>query len=1243
MSELPKLTDRQREAAVERVGESIVLTSGAGCGKTLVLARRFTELIMQAAADGSIKNPFDRFVALTFTDKAAAEMARRVRTVLLERLRLSRDPDERRTLADWITELPAARICTIHSFCASLLRRHAVEAGVDPGFAVCGDELLAAQMRTRAVEDAVLEAVEQAQDDVLELSARTDLGRLVGDVKTLLQRRVAWQDEDYADPEATLGRWRQRQEDSRRSELERLAGNEKVRDELDYLADYPCDEPTDKLLNYREEKLAVIARILDEPDSVRREDIAALAEKAGSIGSQKAWGGKETLVSYRRELVAFVKQFAALADYFAPMGDADAEAAGCLAALTKLARDANERYMREKRAAGMLDFDDLMDLTARMLRDRPQVRKSLRDGLSQMLIDECQDVDAHQIRMLWGLLVDGQDLPAGKVVVIGDPKQSIYRFRGAQAEVFRNLCGRFGDARVVLDESFRAHRAGVSFVNDVFARMMGGDYEPIISSRTELPDGPSVEILLAECDDQTDADAAADAQADLLAWRIRQMIDGQEKLIFDREAGKWRPVRAGDIAVLFARMTKSLRYEYALQRQSLPYYVAGGVGFFRQQEIYDILNALRVIDNPFDDIALFGLLRSAVIGLDDNALLHVATALETSPPYFERLTDPSVLERLTESQADQLCFARELLGRLHRAKDALGPAAIIEKLLDETGYPAVLLSQFHGRRKLGNVLRLLDAARTTQKTGKITLSDFIRRYNELVMDQARHEQAAVVGETDDVVRLMTIHKAKGLEFPVVIIPDLNAAFGGPRDRILFNSDWSVTYKPAGNMEDNSEESSQRDKNGNTPLSYRLSKEAEKRALRDEDVRKLYVATTRHRDHLIFIGADRRNKDGRFREKDSYLSMLDDCLGIADALDSDGEKIAYGDGFSARVARIKPSSPVTCRRSEPVGLKIISAGADAQKVAEALAAVGESGEAAELNLVGSLTGSGSAAPIPTTTLVDFDHCPMLYRWRHELRVPARGTGGGTGACLPFGSEPHGRRPVGKVPPVDGGGQTRLNAATAGTMFHRCMELVDFDAVAGGSGAFIAQAGAIVARVIAEMELTVPPEPIERELAEMLNRLAGTALMKQLAQAKNRLTELSFVWRAGENMDITGQIDLLYQDADGAWGVVDYKSDRIGPDEVEARAKRYELQMMIYLSAARKHLGECVTGATVYFLRPGLEHRFDADPETLAAAERRLTHLAEELNRSRLTGQFNRIGDSDLSGCKSCPYASLCLSD
>ena len=1190
MSKLPKLTSAQAEAAERRAGDSMALTSGAGCGKTLVLARRFTTLLLRAGA-GEDESPFEKFVALTFTDKAALEMIARVRGVLTDALAGSRSADDRARLADWIAELPAAHISTIHSFCASLLRRYAVEAGVDPGFAVQADDLLAAQMRSEAAERAILAAVEAGDEATSDLLVRGSADGLTQDIRTLLDRRIAWARTDFSDIEATLARWREQRKQVRARLLRRLGEDDRLHRELAELSAVACSDPTDMLLVYRQEKLAVIARILDDPTSAGVEEFGALTETPGRRGGAKAWSGANARTAYRRRLKAFVESFGKLAPWFDDFDDADEDAARCLATLGRLVRSADELYTAAKRRRGMLDFDDLIIRTSEVLESNPSVRLALRDRLDQLLIDECQDTDTYQLEMLWRMLSDDDTPPPGKLFVVGDLKQSIYRFRGAQAEAFNELCGRFGSDRIGLDESFRMHKPGAAFVNHLFAEMMGADYEPIRAARTETPAGESVEILLAEMGDGANAQAATLAQADLVAQRIEQMV-GREKLVYDAEAEQWREVGYGDVAILFARMTKSLAYEHALQQRDIPYHVVAGVGFLQQQEVSDILNALRVIDNPLDDVALIGVLRSAIFGLDDNSLLRIATAV--APPYFDKLAGDEVLAALAEPWREQLAFATGLLARLHREKDALGAAGVIERLLAETGYAATLLSQFHGRQKFGNVQRLLEAARSAQAAGAMSIADFVKRFNELIVAESRYEQAPVAGEDDNAVRIMTIHKAKGLEFPVVIAPDLNANFGGVKGRLLFRHDMGVVYDPPTVQDDDAK-----------PLIWRLAKEAEEREMRAEDVRKLYVAATRHQDHLIFVGADWPDKTGRLRGSSSHLRRLDEVLGVGAALDAGAERIEYGDGFSARLAKVAPSGAARRVGRRPIGQKLAAEAADPAELAAALASSAK--KPAKLELVGPLAAQALTRIAPTA-LADFEHCPKLFHWRHELRAP-----GG----LPAGG--------------DGGPSAGPDAATAGTFFHRCMELIDFQTLASDSRAL---AGPLARRVAGEMELASGADVLTADLAEMLDRLARTPLAGEIASARRRLPELSFTLRSG-GLDISGQIDLLYEDASGAWHVVDYKSDRLAAGDVASHAGRYELQMMLYLAAGRRLLGADVEEATLYFLRNGETHSFAGAAGDLEAS---LAELAESLSRCRRSGDYARREDES---CRGCPYERLCL--
>jgi ATP-dependent helicase/nuclease subunit A len=1252
MSRLPPLTDRQREAAVERAGESIALTSGAGCGKTLVLARRFTTLLLEtgrgeggAEAGDAAPSVFDRFVALTFTDKAALEMVARVRRVLRERLALSGDEAERARLADWITELPAANIATIHSFCAGLLRRYAVEAGVDPGFAVAADDLLTDQMRSEAAEEAVLVAAEAGDPAMMDLLARTGPGRVIELVELLLGRRSCWADTDYADPAATLARWRKGLERLRTDRLAGLGGEAALRADLAALWEVACSNEEDKLAVFLRERLPALERVLEDPQSAAAEDLELLAGRAGGKGSAKAWEGKDRLMAVRGRLRAIADRFIELRPWCRPPGEADEAAAAYLALLTRLAGDADRSYDAAKRRLGILDFDDLIDRTARLLRDRPAVRDALRRRLDQLLVDECQDTDATQLRMLWSLLSDDRTPPPGKLFIVGDVKQSIYRFRGAQAEVFDELCGRFGTARMPLEKSFRVHPAGAAFVNHFFAELLPA-YEPILSARRESPPGESVEILLADPGEEGDAEAATLAQAEVVAERIERMVEDGERRVWDRSAGSgqsataggWRAVRPGDVAILFSRMTHSLAYEHALRERGLPYYVLAGSGFFQQQEVYDVLNAVKAIDNPHDDVALVGTLRGRAFGLSDNGLLALARA--GGPPYVDRLGDAAALDALTGADRRAARSAADLLGRLHAVKDALGPAGVIDRFLTETNLPAILLSEFHGNRKLGNVRRLQEAARQAQ-AGGLSLADFARRIEQLTVEEARYEQAPVAGESDDVVRLMTIHKAKGLEFPVVILPDLNAGPRAQADPLIFRADLGVVYKPAVAPADG--EDGEDGPGEEPPAAHELARRAEADELRAEDRRKLYVAVTRAEDYLILVGADLRNSDGGLKEKDSPLVLLDGVLDIAGAIERAEERIGYGDGYAARVARVEPSPARRRRGPQPVGRRLVAQAEDADGLAASLAAAGS--DEARLPLVGPLPAEVSAGErIAPTILADFGRCPMLYRWRHELRVPQAYVPQAFQPQSPVAQAfepveisekggkpvPHGIEQAGK-PILQG-----FDAATAGTFYHLCMERLDFAALADPAADVGAVAADLATRAAAEMDLPPGADPPIDELVDMLGRLRGGDFLAGVAAAEVRLAELRFTFQAG-TFEIGGQIDLLYRDRSGDWHVVDYKSDRVPPGRAAGHARGYRLQMLLYLAAARRQWGDAVRDATLWFLRTGESVAIPAEDAATADLPARLAELSARLTEARRSGRFEPVAGEH---CDFCPYRGLC---
>jgi ATP-dependent exoDNAse (exonuclease V) beta subunit len=447
------------------------------------------------------------------------------------------------------------------------------------------------------------------------------------------------------------------------------------------------------------------------------------------------------------------------------------------------------------------------------------------------------------------------------------------------------------------------------------------------------------------------------------------------------------------------------------------------------------------------------------------------------------------------------------------------------------------------------------------------------------------------------------------------MPDLNAGHEGPRGPLLISDAWGLACKLQTEGEDNDEGDGEEEDahteraDEQVSSAWRLARLEEKTASAAEDTRKFYVAATRHKDRLILVGADWRTKTGTLRASRSFIAEMDRVLGISAALEAGADRISYGSPFSARLVR-----QIACADEHEPGrqgkaAKVLASATAGDELVSAIAADGAAGgSAGELPLIGPIPATTGNARLAVTALCDFAHCPMLYRWRHELRAPAPARE--------------------SARPVDG--QGGVGPAEMGTLFHRCMELLDFDRPQA--------ARSLVTRVAAEMDMdeTLDADAATGDLEAMLDLFRRGDLFGRISSAKTVLRELAFVIRTSAGT-LNGQIDLAFEDAGGAWRIVDYKSDRVTATELAGRAERYRLQMMVYALALADHLGAAPAGASLWFLRPGASHAFDVDADSLAAARREIDALAEALLGARRTGSFDGI---DASQCDGCPYGPLC---
>jgi len=865
--------NKPQTQAVTTPGD-LVVTAGAGSGKTRTLVGRYLSLLEAGV-------PLRGIVAITFTDKAAREMRTRIRQAIADwpdkpppsRLPGGGGPQTVRgggpyppsTRAFWeqaFADLDAARIGTIHSLCAQMLREHPVEAarlGVMPGFGVL-EEGRAAVLRGRAVEEALAWAA--TDDAVSHLFGALGEYRLRTAVTTFLEKRL---DADVAFGRLTddpLAGWAGALQDW----LGEHVGAPQWRELLDALAGLRADDPTDKMEIARQDVLAHAeavdaARQRGDFDAALAE-LAALRASTALTGRKGNWPGDtlETAKEAMRALRAhFDERLKPLADPGKPASWAfDEQVAGIIWLLHAAYRHALDAYAQSRQAEGALDFDDL-EAGALALLDDGNVRATWQADVRAVLVDEFQDTNERQRRIVYALTgfepsLDTRHESPAALFVVGDGKQSIYRFRGADVAVFRHVqddVTRAGGQAIVLDLTFRAHEALVDTTNRLLVpildevarpgRPYAVPYAALTAHRLEPRAdvaAPFVELLLGLGES---ASTGRQAAADGLAMRLLELRA--------QEGVEW-----GDVALLFRASTAFSVYEDALERAGIPFVTVAGRGFYDRPEVRNLLNALVAVADPTDDLAMVGLLRSPFIGLTDAALYLLrfppvaAIPRESDKPcaVWSILSHPALPEIVPSDDLARAVRGRDLVAELHDLAGRVPVAALLKRLLDRSHYRAALQATEGGSRAQRNVDKLLADAHTS---GLVSVREFVEYVRALRDVGARESEAPT--EAGSAVQLMTVHKAKGLEFPVVVIADAAHAGHGGGAYIHLDEQLGVTV----DLRDPRSDDKRR------PAIHQLA--TLRNAERDEaeDRRLLYVAATRAREKLLVSGHTRILKGG----------------------------------------------------------------------------------------------------------------------------------------------------------------------------------------------------------------------------------------------------------------------------------------------------------------------------------------------------------------------------------------------
>ena len=1158
MTTLPA-DDLERRQATTTFDRNVVVTAGAGTGKTTLLVERCVNLLMRPSDPVQMTE----LVALTFTNKAANEMKARLRDrlevlaghrtggpaaketeaaaldALRERYSITTDDIHGRA-REALQQLERAQIGTIHSFAAALLRLYPLETGLNPQFREDDGRLRKRQFDTGwgLWLDEELSGTSPRTEEWKKILGRFSLDRL-GELALALCADNVDLDELQRpggpdDPAGVLGQW--------------LRGLEEA------IADLIRRHPKQRRI---EQALAVGRRVIQAVQAVQAaggggasvddEELSLLR----GLTAPKDWAQED--FHHARDLVTDVRALARVDP---------GEIHRLCALLVPFARQCREDFARH----GLVTFDGLLVRSRDLLRDHPRIREELKTRFKAILVDEFQDTDPLQYEIILWLCEEPSRraaswrdirLAPGKLFVVGDPKQSIYGFRGADIAAYLQVVKEVIEAQngveYRLTANFRSDARILDVVNGVFEHLIReepglqpeyialqpgpdtpgedparpeqsyrlGSLGPMeataeTSVRPERSEAQPSEVegrKLAVARERSrrvhvrrvtstgptpNAEAARRLEAESLARWLEEDVLG--RTFFDNAAGNHVPVAPGHVAFLMRALSNVQVYLEALRRRGIGYVVEGERDFYAAQEVIDAVNLLRAVDNPHDRLALVGVLRSPVGGHSDTEIFALGR---------QQLLDYRMVAgpRWVDLPGDLMDLYQRLF-RLHREVRFLEAGKAVARVFKELPLSVLAASRRSGQQAVANLEKVRLVAEEAGANGSGTLKDVVAELERRVREEEDESENALEEETLDAVRIMSIHRAKGLEFPVVVLVDALAGVNrrsGPPAQV--HQDWATGL--AGIRIDDL---------WSLPGVFLQAKRREREAY--EQRRLLYVAMTRPRQQLVVSFAERAQPD-----RDSMVSMIGEATG-GDLAHAAPPAAACGMGVMA----------VEVVEEDP--------GADEH---------------------------GDRPPAPPPDAADWSWYEDLWARRRSDCEARRQT--------PIFLTPTRLKAAGEAaePRLRAGGLDRDTALILGELAHRVLEHWDFQ-----TQRVEEDLDGAIARHAPELP-AAQHRVVVRELKAIWATLTGSPVYQELRGARILGREIPFVlpW---DSQIMEGVIDLVYE-RQGQLYVADYKTDQVTDGDIAGVMHDYRHQAQVYTEAVRRGLNRDVAAFRLILLRLG----------------------------------------------------------
>ena len=1179
--------DRQRIA--DDLDTTLVVEAAAGTGKTTELVKRIVRLLTTGRAS------IDEIVAVTFSEKAAGELKLRLREEL-ERARLAPDPgdDESGRLERAVQRFEEAHVSTIHGFCADLLRERPVEARLDPSFVV-----LTEGQADRVFDEAFSDWIQRQLDDPSEGVRRSlrrittrNFGQDVDEDAPIARLRHAGNElrewRDHAAP------WRRPAGFDRVAQIDHLLdaiGTFSQISQLPPKASDPLHRDTEPLRRAWAEIGPVRERGFDDYDGWEAA-LCGLAARDRDLRRRSSTSGQYSKEVPRAQVVAARDMIVDALVAFRDRADAD------LAALVHEAlQQAIAGYEARKQRAGAVDFLDLLIRARDLVRDHAHVRHDFQRRFRYLLVDEFQDTDPLQAELLLRLSADESrpagadpfDLPVrrGALFIVGDPKQSIYRFRRADVGVYREICESLvaaGAARVRLRTSFRSVPAIQRAVNTAFSGRMTGDaaslqadYVELQPDRADHPAQPAVVALpvprpLSRHGNVTQA-ALAESQPKAVAEFVRWLVQDSGWTVADEHGGDRGPgtgdreersshgsdamtaanphrgrrrIRAGDVCLLFRRFTSfqtdvTRDYVAELEARGVPHLIVGGKSFHEREEVDAVRTALTAIEWPDDGLSVFAALRGPLFAVAEEELLAWHARYRGFRPFHVPDDVPAELVAVAE--------ALRTLCELTRLRNHRPIAETVSRLVEVTRAHAGFVLWRGGEQVLANVLQIAELARRYEADGGLSFRGFVDELRDAA-ERAPAPEAPILEEGTDGVRLLTVHKAKGLEFPVVILVDIGGKLSRDTAQRYLDSTRGLAAITLA---------------GWTPLDLREHNALEASRDEAEGVRLAYVAATRARDLLVVAAVGDASYDS------GWVSPLSPAIYGGDATTAAG--VPDFRGRDTILDRPEHNAP-TLRTMRPgaVAFTDPTTGSGYTAVWWDPLHIDRAGAERRGLRHEHLIGKDAPADVVAADLAAY------RQWRSSLDATiakgqqpsvqvmtatewAQATADGT-VALPGAIADLART----VRVIDAGvfDPYRPTGARFGILVHALLAHVPLDATVEQ----VARLAAVQARMLrsSDEERAAAAAMVDRALRHPLLDRARAA--RAAGRSCRREVSLGVVV---EGVVVDGQADLLFDDGDH-WQVVDFKTDV----EITGSEAIYQRQVALYVDAARRATGATAEG-------------------------------------------------------------------